>query len=282
MAKVWFDDVEAWSGEIPDSGIVVDEDGVKAWRDLPGVKTSLEAREGGDGSFPVRDSDVVYSDRTVTFSCAIMAGSRPEAVALMTRLNGLNHRVVKVRVQDVDDTFVTGWIETAFPSEWSYEWVPFSVTVAAADPVRYSTELQKVTLTAGARRGAFQYPVRYPINYIDSTSQVSPSGAVWNRGNTTSWPVVTVYGNLVGGFLLMDGRGRALQFDGDVFPASPVRVDCGKRVVSVQGVNVTWALSRREWFDVDPGGDLTVTFQPQKDVTVGEAWAELSARDTWI
>lgn len=279
----------AWIGGIPieggreyihESGLFVTNDGVDGWFDLPGVKSAREDRAGADGNFGISDRDVVYSARTVTFNLAAVVRDRAEAVAVQSQFNALSHRVVEVRVDDVDDTFVTGTIQTAFGPRWVDDVGEFVVTVDTDDPRRYATVAQVVTLTGAASTGGVRYPVQYPIRYYGDSAGASPSGTVENVGTARSWPVITVYGDMQGGFTLIDSLGRAITYTDDVYLSSPVTIDCGRRVATVLGANRSTALSRREWFDVDDGQSLTVTFTPAQ--VAGTTWAELSFRSAWI
>lgn len=272
--------IEIRSGRDPlDVGLVVTDKGIDSWFDLPAVKTSVEERTGADGAFPVAARDVVYSARTVTFNLAYLGDDRAFAVDTYNRFNALAHQIVPVRVTDVDDTFVTGWVETAYGPRWQTDG-EFVVTVHAADPRRYAWDAQAVTLTGAAATGGIRYPIRYDIRYNGAPGGASPSGSVSNEGTTTSWPVITVHGDLVGGFTLLDSRGRAITYDDDVLMSSPVTIDCGRRTAMVLGQNRSRALSRREWFDVPPRGDLTVTYTPAQ--VAGSSWADLELRSAWI
>ena len=272
-------DVEIGRGE---NGIYLSKDGVEGWYDTPGLKTDFEERVGAHGAYPARP---LYSARTVTVrGHTVFDFDRPSHVAAWESLNAMYRSPQRVRYVDKDDTFITGVVETKFQPEKFDMWSDFEVEVTAADPFRYSMTRQEATLMAGARRGAFDYPVDYPIDYASSDSTASPTGTVLNRGNEVGYPVVTVTTTvpLPGGFLLQDGAGRSIRVAAPVLPGSPVTVDCKRRAVLVGGVNVSWALVERQWFEVPAGGSATVTFQPDADLPVGQAWATLTFRDTWI
>lgn len=280
---LWLGDIEFGQETPSQGGLIVIDEGIDGWYDLPGVKTKLEDRLGRDGAYRVRDEAITYSARTVVIHAAFVGDTREYAVKdVFTRLNRLNRRVVRVRLDDIDDTYIDGYLEIEYGPRWRTSDI-FQITVTAADPVRYAWERQSQTLTAGVRRGAATYEVTYPIVYEGADTDLNSTGAVVNRGNIGSAPVITVHGRLSGGFTLIDGTGRAIVYRGEVFPAAPVVVDCVAKTVMVAGVSQTWALTRREWFEVPPnGGSLSVSFQPAQDVTVGEAWAEVSFRDAWI
>lgn len=259
-----------------DDPVYIVRDGIRGFYDLPALKSDFVARPGANGAWPTRPE---YSARTVTLTLNHEEFTRADQLALHARLNSYHDQAQRLRVEDAgQDSFVTGVVETVFPS-WVWDRV-FQVVVTCADPHRYSTVEQSVTLAAGSRRGAFEYPVVYPVRY--GAQGGDSAGSVSNRGNATAFPVIEVAGNLPGGFTLTDSRGRSIRFSEAVYAGTPVRVDCRNRVVTRLGVNVSTHLTARQWFDVAPGGDLTVSFEPASDVPEGQAWAEISIRDTWI
>lgn len=277
---VWFDDLEIGGREPASSGIVVTDKGIDSWYDLPGVKTAVEERIGADGAFPVKDRDVLYSARTVTFNLAFIGDTREEAVAIFNRVNAMNHKIVRARVLDVDDTWIEGWIESTFPPDYSTSG-HFAVTVHAQDPRRYSTDAVTATAIPYSSGGGFGYPVVYPIRY--QSEAIAGNGEVaagTNIGTATSWPVITVTGKLPDGFLLLDAYGRSIKYDGAVNPGSPVVVDCRRRVVTVDGVNRSVLLSRREWFEVPAGGSSSISLVTSKSDAA--AFANVDFRSAWI
>ncbi|WP_125108011.1 hypothetical protein [Gulosibacter massiliensis] len=280
---LWLDDIEIGFERPSAGGLIVEGGGgLDGWYDLPGVKTKLSGREGADGAHAVQGRDLVYSARTVTASIAYIGDTRDFAVRqVYTRINALNRRIVSVRVRDVDDTFVTGYVETSFGPKWQTSGI-FDITVTAADPVRYAWDEQTAILTASARVGALDYVIEYPIDYGDDVSSASPSGSVSNTGNVATGPVITVEGSYPRGFTLLGAGGRAIIYPQPVFLGTPVVIDCVRRVAICNGVNVSRNLTRREWFTLPPRSSTTVTLVAGEDVAAGTAWATLSARSAWI
>jgi len=280
---LWLDDIEIGFEHPSAGGLIVEGGGgLDSWYDLPGVKTKLSEREGADGAHAVQGRDLVYSARTVTASIAYLGETRDFAVRqVYERINALNRRIVSVRVRDVDDTFVTGYVETSFGPKWQTSGI-FDITVTAADPVRYAWDEQTAILTASARVGALDYVIEYPIDYGDDVSSASPSGSVSNTGNAATGPVITVEGSYPRGFTLLGTGGRAIIYPQPVFLGTPVVIDCVRRVAICNGVNVSRNLTRREWFTLPPRSSTTVTLVAGEDVAAGTAWATLSARSAWI
>lgn len=280
---LWLDDIEIGFERPSAGGLIVEGGGgLDGWYDLPGVKTKLSEREGADGAHAVQGRDLVYSARTVTASIAYLGDTRGFAVRqVYERINALNRRIVSVRVRDVDDTFVTGYVETSFGPKWQTTGI-FELTVTATDPVRYAWDEQTAVLSASARRGALTYDITYPITYVGLDVGLSQTGIVTNMGNVGTAPVITVEGSGPGGFTLLDSTGRAIVYSETVYSGTPVIVDCRNRVVLVNGQNRTTALTRREWPTLPAGGALSMTLVPASDMPVGQLSATLSARSAWI
>lgn len=275
--NVWFDDLEIGGREPASSGIVVTDKGIDGWYDLPGMKTAVEERVGADGAFALQDRDLMYSARTVTFNLAFIGDTREEAIAVFNRVNAMNHQIVRVRVLDVDDTWVEGWIESKFPPDYSTSG-HFAVTVHANNPCRYATDAQQYTLLPGAGGGAFQYVVTYPIDY--GTDGEQSSCVVVNPGSTGARPVITVTGSLPAGFLLVDSAGKSIHYTAPVLPGAPVTIDCARRVATANGVSVSQHLQSRDWFIVPAQASLGISFiTPQVTDT---AFATVTFTPAWI
>lgn len=275
---MWIGDV-AIAGDSWDLGIT--RQGFPGWYDLPAVKSSFEARQAGHGSYRV--AEPLYSGRTVVVNVGTDLRIREDLIALWQRINALHRTEQIVRVRDEGaDTFIRAVVETEYPSGWVWDSQRFTITLTAADPIRYAWEEQRVMLTAGARVGALDYVIEYPIDYGDDVASASPSGSVSNTGNVATGPVITVEGSYPRGFTLLGAGGRAIIYPQPVFLGTPVVIDCVRRMAICNGVNVSRNLTRREWFSLPPGGSTTVTLVAGEDVAAGKAWATLSARSAWI
>lgn len=255
--------------------------GVRGWYSTPGVKDSATPRVGANGDWGRRR--VYYSARTVTVPFHVLAEGRAAHVEVWRLLGRFVGEPYRVRYVDHgEDTFITGIIEADLPGERVSHVSTGSFVVTASDPVRYATELQSFTLTSGMVRGGVSYPIEYPIDYGVEVTAGQSFGILENRGNTAGYPVVTVRGSLPDGFTLMDTEGRAIVYADAVLPATPVVVDCNARAVLVQGVNRSWALTRREWFSVPREGSLGISFIPSSAVSSEVASAVVEFRSTYI
>ena len=98
-----------------------------------------------------------------------------------------------------------------------------------------------------------------------------------NTGNATAYPVLTVSGEMSGGFVL-DVGGRRIVYELPVSPQSPVVVDM-RGSVTAGGSDQSWALAVREWSGVEPGQSVT----PQlRALSGGDGWAEVELRPTYL
>ena len=258
----------------------IQQNGIEGWYDTPSVKEDPESREGADGSF--LRTQVHYSSRVVKATLMTLADSRYDHVALWKQLGELNRTPRRVRLVDLDDTFIDAVLEFTYPSGRLTGVAKITVIATADDPVRYATALQSLSLVSGARSGGTDYPTKYPTDYGGDADASQSYGVLTNDGNIASAPVITVRGSLPQGFTLMDSEGRGITYYDAVFPGSPVTVDCKNRRVMVNGVNRSVMLSRREWFTVPAKGSLGVSFIPATDATAGTSTATVQFRSAYI
>lgn len=264
-----------------DANMVVASAGVENWYSTPAAKTEFVERNGATGSYETQEQ--LFSSKTVVMYFHVLGENRLEIVNLYNFFNRLAAEPSKLRVSDDGhDTFVEkAYLTTAMPATFLDKGGTVVVTAQIPNPVRYSQVEQRVQLNASARSGAFEYDVEYPIDYGNDDGP-SASGSVANAGTFDTAPVVTVEGRISGGFTLLGPNGRVIVYRGEVYPGTPVIVDCKRRVVLVNGQNVTPRLTRREWFSIPAGGSVTVTLTTEQDLATGQAWATLAARDAYI
>lgn len=250
------------------------------WYGLTDDKVDVQERVAAHGAFPERRS--WRQSRAITLGVTYMASDRADLIRAIDAVSAVGAEgPVTMTVED--ELATTSRLVTVrhvdVPPDRAMLDIEIQVDLLARDPRRYSTVVQEIVLTGGASSGALTYPITYPIHYRGAGTD-SPSGQVTNAGTGTAYPVITVQGEIPGGFRLIDSAGRSIVYEMDVLAASPVTVDCGRRVVTVGGVNHTWALSRREWFEVPPHGSLTISYVPAQ--LAGPSYATVALRDTWM
>lgn len=262
--------------------IGLDADGVRGWYSTPAIKTDAISRVGADGDWARRQ--VNYSARVVSARFNMFGVDRAAHVAIWQRIGRINRTPQVVHYEDHgEDTFVRAVIEFDLPGGRAIQVSQGSFVATADDPVRYSWALQTRILTSATVTGGLDYPVEYPIDYEQETTEGQTYGVISNAGNVEGYPTIVVEGRLPSGFTLLDSTGRSIRYTGPVYPGTPVVVDCQNRAVLVQGKNMSWALTRREWFSVPPnGGSLGISFVPDTVDAARNSQATVQFRSTYI
>lgn len=251
--------------------------------------TTIKAKTVGHGSFRVRDEDIRRGQRTVGVTGHTEAASFQQLDERLQELEQWAEQHVKLRLIGLGrDLWCEGIWEFTRPDELWPALTNWSAKLTCEEPWLWSSTEQKLFLQsqAAARGGlvfdefagisSFMWPLDWGDGGLDGNS-----GIVYNAGNATGGPVITVYGNYPQGVTLMDSAGRSLVYDGPVLSGAPVTFDCrpGRCTVKSSGVNRSYLLSSREWFTVPKNSDLGISFLPH---TTGTGWAEVSMRDVWL
>lgn len=256
-------------------------DGIEGLYSLPSLKTEAEERTGKTGAFKPRTLD--YNARVLTIHGRSRAKTREEHIALWEAINALHLTTQTIRVVDREDTFLIAGIETEFPAGKVWRNASFTVTATCYDPFRYATEAQSLFLQS-------QSVIESGLDWGDGDGLIWPldwgqsgmegnTGIIRNDGNAIAYPTITITGNLPSGATIRDDLGRALVYDGPILPSVPLVLNCRDQYATVGGANRSQFLTYREWIDVAPGGDRTLSYIPH---TAEEGWAQVEIRDTYI
>lgn len=251
------------------------------WWGTPEAKVELVERASGDGAHRVADEAILYAARVVTMEVAASAANREGVVALMESVNALAHQTVALEVADAKGpTTARGYLEV----EWSEEAYPGhqrgTITLVCADPRRYGTARTAHVVPSGSAAGGLLYDesagyVLLPISFYGEAPEGN-SATVANEGTSTAYPRITVSGSLPGGFVIVHDGGE-LAYSAPVGSGAPVVLDCLTRTATVRGVDVTRALSRRDFPAIEPGGSLTISV-----LAAGTAAVAVESFDTYV
>lgn len=104
------------------------------------------------------------------------------------------------------------------------------------------------------------------------------SGAFYNGGNATAFPRFVVNGEFPAGFQIVS-EGRTIEYPAPVVPESPVTIDMRDGSVMIDGVDNTYRLTHREWFDIPQKQAI----QPRINALApSNGWADVFVADTYI
>lgn len=270
-------------GREPDKyGLFVNGDGIEGWDSSPDAKVSLTERQTGDGAHAIEESSILYAARTVTVNFNAHGETRSEVTKYLRNINGMCHRLIKLRVVDDDqDTYVNGYIESSVDAEWFGNWAQGEITVVCPDPRRYSTSVKRVQLFPnGSASGGLFYGnegkgLVYSLSYGKAPEVLQNVATLVNNGNTTAYPVITANGSLTANFRF-DSSNGSVSYSQSV-GGTPVVFDCLTRTANIGGLDRSKYLTERGFPKVPPYGSNTITMQAS-----GSGWATVEWHDTYI
>ena len=242
------------------------------WWGTPEAKVELTERASGDGAHRVADEAILYAARVVTLALTASGASREAVVGLMESVNALAHHIVTIEVADAKGpTRASGYLEV----EWEEEAYPGhqrgTITLVCADPRRYGERHTAFVVPSGTAAGGLAYDatasyVLLPITFYGEAPEGN-AATVSNEGTSTDYPTIVVSGVLPGGFAIQHDGGE-LAYGAPVGAGTPVVLDCLTRTATVRGVDMTRALTRRDFPSVEPGGSATLSVLAEGDATV--------------
>jgi hypothetical protein len=235
---------------------------LEGWRKLADVATSSVPRPGAHGSYPgghyVRRRPIratlVHRPWHGSLNAALdeleAATGVTENSTVPTPLEisqlGVTHRAW-ARCVDRDvpqgETWVSG-LALGVVVEWD-----------AADPFKYRlpgySPIETEPSTPG--EGGLEFPLEFPLAFGEQSQ--GGSVTVENTGNAPSWPVLELDGPGRGLAVIADD-GRQLRFLNDYILAEneTLRIDTGRKAVTLSGVTRSGKLLVRQWFAIPPRG----------------------------
>lgn len=262
-------------------GLYVTGDGIEGWDSAPDAKVTMTEMQTGDGAHAVRGQDVLYAARTVTVHFGARGRSRDDVVSLLRSISSACHRIVRLRVRDGgEDTWCEGYAQPSVDAEWRDDHATGTLTVVCPDPRRRSTgRVVHVLAPPSGSGGGLSFDaggcMGWPVSFEGGVAAAN-SCVMRNAGTSVSYPTVTAYGDFPGGVSLSDGAGGRLTY-GQPLRWQRLVLDCLTRTASINGVDVTRALTSRDFPDVPSGGTARLSL-----VSPGTGSVEVEVRDTYI
>ncbi|KIZ16827.1 phage distal tail protein [Streptomyces natalensis] len=266
--------------------------------DTAGVAWSLQSLEGWDGAevrseYTEREADhgawaspVYFGSRPITLAGTVTA---PDRVTLEDALD-------RLRSADAlsDTTLVVYELTTPKQAVVRRSGKPlfayvtdriatYSVMVTAADPRRYSTNLQSGTAGLPTTSGGLAFPVTFPITF--SATTVSGVINAVNTGSFETRPVLTVAGPVTApsvAALYPDGTVKQLIYSLDLQSGDVLTIDTDAHSVMLNGT-----VSRRRFMTVSGGwptipAGSSVNYQFQSGTYNATAMLTATWRSAWM
>ena len=268
-----------------DSGLAISDGGIEGWYSTPDPKVELVERQSGDGAHAVPDDAVLYAARVISVGIHAIGGDsgRDATLALMAELGKLAHQNVQARLVDSEgDTFARGFLSVEWDAGARHEEAASgSLTITCADNRRYSSSPRTAYLTPSATdSGGLLYDdgAAYLLSPVQFGGEAPTSNActVSNSGTSAAYPTITASGSFPRGIRLSGPWGE-LSYPQAIGSGAPLVLDCLTRTASVLGVDVTRALSKRDFPAVPAGGSCSINL-----LASGTGTVAVEVRDTYV
>lgn len=270
-------------GDHPEKrGLFVTDDGIEGWDSAPTPKVSMTEKQTGDGAHDISGNDILYSARTVIINFRAHGDNRDDVLALIDQVASACHNLVKLRIVDADrDLYCMGYTEHSIEAEWNDRWGVGSLTVVCPDPIKKSTDVHRIQLSpTSSGSGGLYYGedgegLSYPLSYGIFAENANNLGTLVNNGTSKSYPIITVNGEMNGGFIL-DFGGRSLSYSQPV-GAVPLVFNSKNRIASIAGLDVSRNIVSRGFPELGPGESMSVSF-----LGAGSGWVDIEWNDAYI
>lgn len=268
-------------GDGSSTGCNLTDGGFQGWYGTPSPKWSLTERQSGDGAHAISKEEVLYSARTVTMDVRFEGATPEEALELRDGLAAFAHRHVRVEVEDPHGmTWAEGVLSFDCDLQRISRRIPATVTIVCADPRRYGARGTAYLMPGVSGEGGLLYDetdgyLLLPIEFYGET-EAQNSGTISNGGTSTAYPTITVQGDFPGGITITHSGGQ-LAYGAPIGSGGALVLDCLAHTASIRGVDVTRALTKRDFPSIEPGGSVTLSLFAEGSGTV-----EIASYDTYI
>lgn len=255
---------------------------LSGWYNTPDAKVESTQRQAGHGAHDITDDMVLYASRTVRIDLVALAETRAGVLAIIDSVQRLAGHVVTLTVDDGEQvTQATGYITTSYDADRYETYTTGRITVVCQDPRRYAVPAAQYLLApASGTDGGLVFDLTTgnletdPVTFYGD-SQGGNVCVLTNAGTTTAHPVITIEGYWPYGVTLNTSAG-ALTYGAGVYHQTVI-IDTLTRTASINGVDVTRNLTRRNFPTVEPGGNIRVAC-----MSAGTGSVTITAPDTYI
>ncbi|KAB8289305.1 hypothetical protein DSM100688_0385 [Bifidobacterium ramosum] len=282
------DDTIQFEGSARGAGLLLSPDGIEGWYGTPDAKVSMTERGQGDGAHDIDEQDILYAARTVTMYWSITSDTgRAETLDYLMAVTQTAHRLVKLRVVDADmDTYVEGYAtHTIDAKRHDRLAVDCRTTLVCPRPERLGWSPCRYMLSPALRADGGMYFAEiskglvFPLRYGERNPDASNRCVISNAGSSRAYPVYTLGGDWPNGVALVFNGDRSLTYTGSVQVGHPVVLDSRARTATLDGVDVSQYLAKRDFPTVPPFGELQCTLLSAGGVNAG---VSVLCRDTYM
>ena len=256
----------------PDQGLYWTD--LKGWWGLPDLRGETDSIPGSHGRFPrvehLRDSRAITLTGhilTKSGSSFMAARDRLEAalsasygpMTVVTNTYGSWERMVEVDTLDIDP-------------DYGKEYTKFTVDMVALDPRRYGPTQMLGPVGLPVTEGGVRLPQRMPWNF----GSVTPESrlVITNTGSIPINPLIRISGGFEVVSVYDVTAGRRLRLEWPVTQGYEVIFDSSSRRAVASGSEVTRWLTKRQWFEIQPGDTHEFRFEVVDGTGNPQMWGE--------
>ncbi|WP_411732190.1 hypothetical protein [Paeniglutamicibacter sp.] len=228
-------------------------DDIDGWWKAPTRKTRDEARPNADGDF---DSIDYYEARYITIRGAFVAkgpADRWEGADILSALLSGGPALMAVRADGQAQWAMVKLVEQADADWTAPTLLEYSLQVKAVDPRKFGD------------REFF-------------SASTASSVSVYHRGRYKATPVLTISGNMPGGYRITKG-GKSVSVTTVLGASDTHTIDLATGILRINGAVATGGLNDYQWNVINPGAGQTVAIAP---LTTGTGTVVLEVVDTFI
>lgn len=240
-------------GPDPWSGLLVSA--INGWRGLPGSRGSSDSIPGSHGSYSA--TSILREERSIEVVGAAVAESEAAANAMLRSLEAeVADRPVIMRVVDTEGMWerLVEVEDLAINGRWNVDRIRFTIDAIAADPIRYRPVDIAGPIGIPVREGGLVLPDAFPWSFGEEVRSVA---TVDNTGDVPLYPTVILRGSANS----VSVRGGNSRIDIPAFSGELI-LDHERRRALLNGVDVTRALTLRQWGFIPAGGRADFEFIP--------------------
>jgi hypothetical protein len=260
---------------------------VDGLEDLPSLRVQDDNRGYFDGMFTGRD---FLNSRVITMQLQVMSDQSNSMftylnqlkAAIVSQTSGVSPLQFKIPTRDFVQKVQARVRRRAITIDPNYSYGKAIVHVEffCPDPRIYADTGQQVQLgtsTGFGRTYNRNYTSGGGFSYTVSTGVLSNYQTVYNYGNTTTYPTITIVGGCTNPSITDQTTGQVLSFNTTLTASDVLTIDTDTRQVLLNGLSARNLMSNSSsWFSF-PSGGTTVSFIATAstiDTTCVVSWAD--------
>ncbi|WP_345473754.1 hypothetical protein QMQ05_05790 [Glutamicibacter ectropisis] len=229
-------------------------DDIDGWWKAPSRKSRDSSRPNADGDFGSVDN---YEARYITIKGAFAAKSSADrwvGADILSSLLSSGPQIMVVRIDGQAQWATVKLVDNPEMNWTAYKLLEYSIQVKAVDPRKYGNA------------------------EVFSASVGSAAVTVFQRGTYPSLPVITISGNMPGGYKLTKG-GQIVSVTAPLASSQIHTLDMATGILRINGAVVTGGLNDYQWNTIEPGLGQAIALAP---LTTGIGTAAIEVTDTYI